>query len=209
VSIWAIVPVRPFAEGKSRLAALLSRDERARLNAVFFRHTLAIAMQAVGRGSTLVVSSSESLLEMAAAQGARTLMEEPPHELNAALTQAARWAMAEGATALLSVSCDLPFLTAADLRDMLDGAAGADLVIASDRLGTGTNAMLVRPPLGLPYRYGSGSFAAHLAAAHAAGLATRIICRPGLAFDIDTPDDLGQMEENRPDAVRFIHGAMG
>src|SRR3546814_19459831 len=63
-------------------------------------------------------------------------------------------------------------------------------VIATDSHRIGTNALLFRPPLTIAYCYGSDSLAAHRRAAHAAGLTSNVIDRPGLARDIDMPEDL-------------------
>ena len=102
---------------------------------------------------------------------------------------------------MLSISCDLPFLIPDDLRALLTVATEGDgLAIASDRPGTGTNALVVSPVGAIPYLYGEGSFAAHLKAAESVGLALNVVRRPGLSFDIDTPDDFEQMEEIKREA---------
>jgi 2-phospho-L-lactate guanylyltransferase len=194
VTVWAIIPARPLEEGKSRLAEALTQGERSRLNQEFFRRTLDIASSVVGKAHTLVVSRSQSLLATAHQLDFPTLHEQPPYGLNEALTQAAESARRQGATAVLSVSCDLPFLTADELRALLAAAEGG-LAIAGDRAGTGTNAMVVSPVGAIPYRYGPGSFLAHRQEAAAAGLPIAIVRKPGLSFDIDTPDDLEQMED--------------
>lgn len=193
--VWAIVPARPLEEGKSRLASSLSPAERIRLNESFFRNTLEITAAVLGRDRVLTVSRSPGLLAAAAALGVETLVETPPYGLNQALEQAAAEIAARGAEAILSISCDLPFLGPDDLRAMLDSALRPGVTIAGDRAGTGTNALLVSPGGAIPYLYGEGSLAAHEAAARRAGLAVATLRRPGLAFDLDTPDDLDQMEE--------------
>lgn len=198
MSIWAIVPARPLEEGKSRLAEALTQTERQRLNQRFFRQTLDVTAAVVGRERVLVVSRSESLLAMARSLSFATLLEAPPHSLNAALTQAADAARQVGAGGILSVSCDLPFLIPDELRALIDVAHEGDgLAIASDRAGTGTNALMMSPVGAIPYLYGIGSFAAHQAAARAAGFTLNVVRRAGLSFDIDTPDDFEQMEEIR------------
>jgi 2-phospho-L-lactate guanylyltransferase len=198
MSIWAIIPARPLEEGKSRLAEALTQAERQRLNQRFFRQTLDVAAAVVGREHTLVISRSEALLAIAASLSFETLLEAAPHELNAALTQAAEAVQLRGATGVLSVSCDLPFLIADDLKALIEVAQQGDgLAIASDRAGTGTNALMISPVGALPYRYGLGSFAAHQEAARTAGLTLNVVRRAGLSFDIDTPDDFEQMEEIR------------
>ena len=202
MSIWAIVPARPLEEGKSRLAEALTPAERQRLNQRFFRQTLDVTAAVVGRERTLVVSRSEELLSIAGSLSFETLLEVAPYGLNAALTQAANAVRQRGASGVLSVSCDLPFLIPDELRALLDVAQEGDgLAIASDRPGTGTNALVMSPVGAIPYRYGLGSFAAHQEAARTAGLTLNVVRRAGLSFDIDTPDDFEQMEEIRREAI--------
>lgn len=202
MSIWAIIPVRPLEEGKSRLAEALTQAERQRLNQRFFRQTLDVTAAVVGRERTLVVSRSEALLSIARSLSFETLLEAEPRGLNTALTQAATAVQQRGATGVLSVSCDLPFLIPDELRALLEVAHQGDgLAIASDRPGTGTNALVMSPVGAIPYLYGIGSFAAHQAAARAAGLTLNVVRRAGLSFDIDTPDDFEQMEEIRRETI--------
>jgi 2-phospho-L-lactate guanylyltransferase len=166
------------------------------------RRTLDVTASVIGREQTLVVSRSQELLAAAKSMAFETLLEAPPYGLNVALAQAADSVRLRGATGVLSVSCDLPFLIADDLRALLNVAIEGDgLAIASDRAGTGTNALVVSPVAAIPYLYGEGSFAAHLKAAENAGLALNVVRRPGLSFDIDTPDDFEQMEEIRRETI--------
>jgi 2-phospho-L-lactate guanylyltransferase len=196
MTVWAIIPASPLEDGKSRLADALTPEERYRLNREFFRHTLATTADVLDRARILVVSRSQGLLETANAFGVRTLLEASPYGLNQALTQAAEYARAAGASTILSISCDLPFLTAEELTSLLTASRRHDgLAIAGDRAGTGTNALVVSPPGCIPYCYGPGSFDAHLQAAAASGLGMESVRRAGLSFDIDTPDDLEQMED--------------
>jgi 2-phospho-L-lactate guanylyltransferase len=202
MSIWAIIPARPLEEGKSRLAEALTPAERQRLNQRFFRQTLDVTAAVVGRERTLVISRSEELLSIASSLSFETLLEVAPYGLNAALTQAADAVRRRGASGVLSVSCDLPFLIPDEIRALLDVAQEGDgLAIASDRPGTGTNALVMSPVGAIPYLYGLGSFAAHQEAARAAGLTLNVVRRAGLSFDIDTPDDFEQMEEIRREAI--------
>ena len=54
----------------------------------------------------------------------------------------------------------------------------------------GTNALLLRPGVSLPFAFGADSCSRHLAAARAAGLAARVIERAGLSLDLDRPEDI-------------------
>ena len=67
------------------------------------------------------------------------------------------------------------------------------LVIVPDRHGTGTNALVLSPPDAIEPSFGPGSFARHVAAAEAAGVPHRVEEVPGLALDVDTPDDLAEL----------------
>jgi 2-phospho-L-lactate guanylyltransferase (CobY/MobA/RfbA family) len=42
----------------------------------------------------------------------------------------------------------------------------------------------------IEYHYGRDSFAEHSLAASSKGVVATIVSRPGLAFDVDSPDDL-------------------
>ncbi len=62
-------------------------------------------------------------------------------------------------------------------------------VIAPDASGQATNALVLAPPDPDFFRFGPSSFAAHHDAAAARGVQFEIVRRPGLAFDLDTPED--------------------
>jgi 2-phospho-L-lactate guanylyltransferase len=54
----------------------------------------------------------------------------------------------------------------------------------------GSNAILMSPPQAVPLRFGEDSFFPHLAAARACGIEPCVLHLPGVAFDIDNPQDL-------------------
>jgi 2-phospho-L-lactate/phosphoenolpyruvate guanylyltransferase len=185
MSVWAVLPVKPAEEGKSRLAEALTQAARTRLNRRLFRHTLNIVSSVFPPERVIVVSRDSALLGIAAAIGAQAVTEYG-EGLNEALTQAA--ALLPPRADLLAISTDLPTLTAEDLRAMLD--APGPVIIAPDRAGQGTNALLTRPAGSIPYRFGENSFRRHAEAAARSGLAIHAVHRPGLAFDLDMPEDL-------------------
>jgi len=185
MTIWAVIPAKPAEEGKSRLAEVLSPVQRIRLNRQLFRRTLGIVCSVFPPARVLVVSRDSALLGIAAAAGAQALTEHG-YDLNQALHQAASFPGLTGG--LLAISTDLPNLTADDLHALL--AAPGAVTIAPDRAGQGTNALLTTPAACIPYRFGENSFALHTAEAARLNITPAIISRPGLAFDLDTPEDL-------------------
>ena len=185
-----IVPHRGLDASKSRLSPVLSPDERGDLAAHLLRRVLRIARQAVP--DVVVISPSADLCELIEASGARLLVQRGMG-LNAGLDQARDVAVAEGMETLLVLHGDLPELDVPDVQALI--AAVPDeggVAIAPDRGGSGTNGLALRPPAAIPFRFGIDSFSAHQEAARSAGVPLAIVRRPGLAFDLDTPDDLSE-----------------
>lgn len=167
---------------------------------------------AVGDGwSPLVVTESRELARLARAAGAG-ILRVPARGTRASARTALARAAAAGATAALVIAADLPFARAADIRRVIaasvDGGRAEDrrsgaarrsvaVVIAPDRHGTGTNALLLRPPLALPPLFGRSSLEWHLAAARVRGLRARVVRARGLMVDIDTLADLAILRRRR------------
>jgi 2-phospho-L-lactate guanylyltransferase len=202
--IFCLIPAKPYSESKSRLSPVLSESQRAELSHWLLAHTLRLALRIVGQ--VVVVSRDRSLLADAKAQGVWGLLEGTPG-LNPALTQAGRFAQAHGAGGLLVLPTDLPRLAARDLEALL--ALGQDfptVVAAPCRHGTGTNALLVRPPGLIPFAFGPDSFAAHCQAARAAGVEPVIYRAESIAFDLDTPADWRLLTRTNPPPFQSFHG---
>jgi 2-phospho-L-lactate guanylyltransferase len=117
VSIYCLIPAKPYAESKTRLAPALTLEERAALSRRLLLRTVRLAREVVG--PVVVVSRDEALLEEVQAEGAWGLVEATPG-LNPALAQAAHFAGERGAAGILVLPADLPLLTAADLEAILD-----------------------------------------------------------------------------------------
>ncbi len=115
---------------------------------------------------------------------------------NPALQAAAQQEMERGVTALLTISADLPLLHVEEVRQMAAYAACYDVVLAASRDGTGTNALFARPPLVLPYLFGIGSLKRYQDEAAQRYLCRKTLLSNGLAFDVDTIDDLDVLRQN-------------
>jgi 2-phospho-L-lactate guanylyltransferase len=126
--------------------------------------------------------------------------------LNGTLMQAQALAASGGADALLILPGDLPLVTASDLAAVLDAAVTVPIVIAPDRAGDGTNALLLAPPVAIVPGFGEASFGRHRALVDAAGLSSALVDRPGLALDLDTPADVAMLLASGQDcrAVRLL-----
>lgn len=194
MSVFAVVPVKDLSETKSRLSPSLDPEERGALTLALLENVLAALREAGGVERIGVVSPDRRALSLAEEAGATALLQES-RGLNEALEEGRRWALDGGASALLVLPADLPYLSASDVRMLLDSSGDSAVVISPDRLWEGTNALLLRPPDVLPFAFGPGSFEAHLRAAGERGIETEIRESAGVAFDLDTREDLRVLRE--------------
>lgn len=195
-SAWALIPVKPFAGAKTRLEGLLTRDECAQLAA----HMLLDVLRALGAtplisGITLL-GNEPQLAALTAGSGARLLPEPAGVDYRQALGDAAAGLAAQGVRHLLVLPADLPTLSAADVTQLLESHRDGISLCPAARDG-GTNALLLSPPTVIPFLYGPDSAMLHLEAAHAVGIAARHTELAGFARDIDTPDDVHWLFEQR------------
>jgi len=191
MTLWAIVPVKPLRRGKSRLAEVLSQEERKDLNRRLLAHTVETLAAIPEIEHVLVVSRDQEALALAREHGARTVQENGAPGLNVALARATVVAMNYVTRGILIVPADLPLLTTEDVHAMLDRAKEPPVVVvAPDRRRQGTNALLVCPVGLIQYDFGPGSFQRHCERARQAGARLEISELPSLALDVDMPEDL-------------------
>ena len=221
LSLWTIVPVKPFSEGKSRLAGYLSPQTRRALNRNLLTRTLDAIRLGQIDAETVVVSRDNDALNLATRMGCHGLTEElsapqsletgsqlfpsaPEIHLNAALAQAARYAMARGATKVLILPTDMPNLTAEDVRTMSSPRGrGPQVSIAPSRDG-GTNALMLQPVQAIPFAFGRDSFQRHQRLAAEAGIPVRVVESDSLVFDIDLPEDYEMVFGSQESAGRCV-----
>jgi 2-phospho-L-lactate/phosphoenolpyruvate guanylyltransferase len=191
MTIWAIVPVKPLRRGKSRLAGLLSEEQRTRLNRYLLVHTLTILNEISDIEHTLVVSRDPAALALTRSMGGRTVLEDGAPQFNTAIKRATIVAQAQGARAVLILPADLPLVESADLRILLSyGQTPPVVVIAPDRRQEGTNGLFVNPAGLIEYSYGPGSFKRHCQSATEAGAKLEIVNNERINLDLDLPEDL-------------------
>ena len=184
------MPHRGLEAAKTRLAPSLSPEERIMLASQLLQRVLKVARQVAD--DVEVISPSRSLAEIVEPSGARLAVQRGLG-LNEGLEQARFQALMDGVETLIILHGDLPNLQPEDIITLLDALPGADdaaVTIAPDRAGTGTNGLVLRPPGVIPFRFGVGSFAAHVEEVAKAGVPLVAVNRAGLAFDLDTPEDL-------------------
>lgn len=196
MTLWAIVPVKPLRRGKSRLANVLSQEERTDLNRRLLAHTLDTLTAIPEIEHVLVISRDQGALALARDYGARTVQENGTPHLNTALTRATILAKNFATRGVLIIPADLPLITAEDVHILLEKAADPPVVIvAPDRRREGTNALLICPAGLIEYDFGPGSFQSHCERARQAGARLEVVELPSLALDMDLPEDLAIISE--------------
>ncbi len=191
MTLWAIVPVKPLRRGKSRLAGSLTEDERAELNRRLLERTLKTLTELKQVEQVLVVSRDSSALAIARELGARTVQEDGAPALNTALKRATVVAQVYASRGVLVIPADLPLLSGEDILALIERATNPPVVvIAPDRHGKGTNALLLSPANLIEYDFGGDSFKRHCERARQAGARLEIVNLPSLGLDLDLPEDL-------------------
>jgi 2-phospho-L-lactate guanylyltransferase len=111
------------------------------------------------------------------------------------VTVGIRYAIAAGYERALLVPGDTPILDSGELSSLLARSAEAQIAVVAvpDRHGTGTNALLLRPPDAIAPSFGEGSLERHVAAAQEAGITCSVEPLPSLVLDVDTPEDLEEL----------------
>lgn len=184
----ALVPLRSPGIGKSRLATMLSAEQRAALaGAMLADVTAALRSGAIDR--VVVAAGGPAAVAAASALGLETFTDPPGvRGLDAALAAAAAQLGPVGT--LVVVAADLPCLTGDEVEQLL--AVDAEVVVAPTDDG-GTGGFVRRPADACPTAYGEGSAARHLELARSAGRRTEEIRLPGFAEDVDVAADLARL----------------
>ena len=191
----AVVPVKSLDQAKTRLASILSPEERAMLALDMLSHVLDALRSSPEIDAIAVISPNpgEHRLpsDVVAIQQERT-------GLNNLLEQGRQWAIERNADALLVLFADLPLLSSSDISRMVRlGTREQTVVLAPDRHGSGTNSMLSHPVTLARFAFGPGSFDIHRAAAMRSAANLEIFQSPGTSLDIDTLDDLEYLDAHR------------
>ncbi|MFD3704538.1 2-phospho-L-lactate guanylyltransferase [Nocardia sp. NPDC058658] len=195
-TVHAVMAVKHIDRAKSRLASLLSTEQRARLVLAMFTDTV-VAATAVPALASLTVVTPDPLIAARARELGAHVLDEPTagaDPLNTALAAGAADVRDRyGPGHLLALQADLPALRASELADVLTVAPVGARSVVIDHTGTGTAALLVRDSAQpLSPRFGAESARAH----RDAGAVELGGHWPGLRCDVDTPEDL--------DAVRAL-----
>jgi 2-phospho-L-lactate/phosphoenolpyruvate guanylyltransferase len=193
LDVHVLVPLKRLARAKSRLGKALPPADRAELMLSLLDGVIA-TVRGAGVDRITLVTPEEVTIEGVGRWA------DPGLPWNDALAEAARAVVREHVVTI--VSADLPLVAPPDVRALIEATPTRGVAVGRAHDG-GTNAVSMRPLGAMDTLFGRPSSARlHADAARARGLECRILDRPGLACDVDTPEDLERMFAARKSAEK-------
>jgi len=191
MDLWAIVPIKELVRAKERLASVLSSELRRALMLAMLEDVLAAITETPKLAGLAVVTVDPAARPLAISYGARVIETGARDGHTGAVAAAARLLSAEGHPGILTLPGDVPLVTAAEITQLLAAHRPVPaFTIAPSCDERGSNAIICSPPDAVPLRFGEDSFVPHLHAAEGRGIRPTVLRLPGIALDVDTPDDL-------------------
>ncbi len=176
-----MIPIRAFSVGKARLATTLEDAPRAELAEWMADQVVAAA----GALPTVIVSSADDVRAWAARHGLTVL--DDPGDLNRAAEAGVAWCAGRGLVRAVVAHADLPRAPGGGLVRFAADDDRPIVALVPCHRDDGTPVIAIPVGSSFSLAYGPGSFRRHVAAAHAAGLAVRVVRDPLLGFDVDRP----------------------
>jgi 2-phospho-L-lactate guanylyltransferase len=187
---------------KSRLSGVLTEGQRREFTRLLLSDLLSVISDSHLLGRTYVVSSDADIMRLANLRGAGVVREQVDRGVNAAVAEGT-----EGTGSpenVLVLPSDLPLIRVSEVLGLIAlKSSGFEVVLTPSKGFNGTNAMLYSTGARIALSYDDNSFWNHLSSAAHNGLTTAVSCRPGLMFDVDTPEDFRELagsESDRPSA---------
>jgi 2-phospho-L-lactate/phosphoenolpyruvate guanylyltransferase len=192
LKVFAIVPVKNFESGKSRLASLLTVEERVKLSELFLDYTLNTLTNTSAISNVVVVSSDKRAEGIAKIHNVKFLQEKKNQGVNAAVALADVYISEYAVDATIVIPQDLPLLLPEDIERICTSAQEHEkcLVICPSLRFDGSNALLRRPPLLISTHYDNDSYNVHIKKAKASDAIIKIIKTKRIMTDIDTVEDV-------------------
>ena len=204
-SINILLPVKSLAQCKTRLAPLMTLQQRQQLVIALLKNNLRILLRDFSQHHILVITPDLIVASIAKDFKVSVLLESSDLGLNQAVAAGTDWSLAQGYQTQLVLAPDIACLDKRELEYLLDQrplqnkttkqtAAAVIIGVANDG---GTNALLTQPPNVIPSRYGSHSASIMKAESRQREIDCHLLHLPFLALDIDTPDDWMQWKANQ------------
>ena len=188
-----LIPVKNLSAAKQRLSAVLDQPARTQL-AQTMLHDVVTALARWERCPACALVTNDPFAVELARQHDFEIIPDPGNSgETSAIEMATRLCVERGIDSTLVMPADIPLIQASELDQLFAVAPDEGSVLAPAADGRGTNAAFRRPANLFPLRFGNDSFKPHLAAAQATGKPCIVLQLPGVAVDVDNPEDLQQL----------------
>ncbi len=183
-----VVPLKPLAQAKSRLADTADDGLRPGLALAFAQDTVAAALACPAVRDVAVVTDDARAGRELAVLGAAIIPDEPGGGLNAALAHGAQVVRsARPASPVAALNADLPALRPPELARVLDAATEFPRAFLPDAAAIGTTLLAAAPGRELLPAFGTDSRARHRASG---AVELCLAAVDSVRQDVDTGDDL-------------------
>jgi 2-phospho-L-lactate guanylyltransferase len=191
-----ILPVKPFDDAKERLATGLAAEQRSLVAEAMVRDVLAALSRAREVDGIVVVSAEPKLAGIAEGVAAAVIADDRRGHSEAAKVGVA-WAIANDFQRVVLIPGDCPLLDSSELDELIVRTREdrIEFAVIPDRMGTGTNALVISPPDAVEPSFGPGSRQRHIAMGLAASRRVAEHEVASLALDLDTAEDLMELAE--------------
>ncbi|HEX6821126.1 MAG TPA: 2-phospho-L-lactate guanylyltransferase [Candidatus Sulfotelmatobacter sp.] len=188
-----LVPIKDTSGAKQRLASILDQDSRTRLAHAMLHDVFSALNRWKDRPSVGIVTSDAHAIQLAIEYKFEIIPDpENPGETGA-IEIATQVCVERGEDNTLVIPADIPLIQPWELEEIYKQAPAAGTVLVPAGDGRGTNAAFRRPANLFPLRFGNDSFKPHHATAQTTGQPCVILNLPGIAVDVDNPEDLQQL----------------
>jgi 2-phospho-L-lactate guanylyltransferase len=188
-----LIPVKNLSAAKQRLAAVLDQPARTELAQAMLHDVVAALAAWSRRPACALVTSDPFALELAKQYDFEIIPDPANPGETGAIEMATNICVARGVDSTLVIPADIPLIHASEIEMIFAQAPSEGSVLAPAADGRGTNAAFRRPANLFPLRFGNDSFKPHLAAAQGTGKTCIVLQLPGIAVDVDNPEDLQQL----------------
>ena len=188
-----LIPVKNLSAAKQRLAAVLDQPARTELAQAMLHDVVATLAAWPRRPACALVTGDPFAVDLARQHDLEIIPDPANPGETGAIEMATNICIARGIDSTLVIPADIPLIQAGELEEILNRAPKEGSVLAPAADGRGTNAVLRRPANLFPLRFGNDSFKPHLAAARATGKPSIVLQLPGIAVDVDNPEDLQRL----------------
>lgn len=184
-----VIPVKSFTMAKGRLADTLTPAQREELA----RTCAETVVHAASPLPAYIVCSDDSVANWAVSLGAHVVHCATPG-LDVAVTAGRDAIAALGFDHIIVAHADLPLA-----EELAHVAKEGFVTMVTDRHHDGTNVLSFPVASSFTTAYGPGSLDNHIRSAESLGLRYEVINDESLSLDLDTADDLSELERRRKD----------